>query len=126
MTTNRIVSIDYAVQSRIHYAVRFNELHLQNIVQIWNTFRRQLNPANCTDAEQARIDSWFEVAKDQLKNSKFTGRDIRNVFIKAQLLGYPMITLENLKKAVNSTTSFRGDLEKISQKAAQQNVVGED
>lgn len=126
MTTNRIVSVDYAVQSRIHYAVRFNELDISQIEQIWKTFRRQLNESNCSKSEQTKIDTWFAIAKTQLKNSKFTGRDIRNVFIIAQLLGYPAITKDNIEKAVNQTQSFRNDLEFISQKAAQQNAILDD
>lgn len=126
MTTNRIVSVDYAVQSRIHYSVRFNELRIEQIEQIWKSFRKQLKDGNCSDRERDRIDTWFDIAKAQLKSSKFTGRDIRNIFIIAQLLGYPDITKDNIVKAVNQTQSFRGDLEKISQKAAQQNTILDD
>ncbi|KAL3421660.1 hypothetical protein PVAG01_05816 [Phlyctema vagabunda] len=123
MTTNRIVSVDYAVQSRIHYAVRFTDLDRSQIDRIWATFRKQLTTSNCTENEQAKIDDWFNIAKHSMKTTKFTGRDIRNVFIIAQLLGYPHITKSNIEKAVIQTQSFRMDLEAISQKAAQQNAI---
>ena len=112
MTTNRIVSVDYAVQSRIHYAVRFNELQLETIERIWCTFQKQLSDGNCSSEERNKIDKWFDVAKTQLKNSKFTGRDIRNVFIIAQLLDYPKITEANIRKAVAQTTSKSGTAER--------------
>lgn len=70
--------MDYAVQSRIHYAVRFRELREHTIVQIWENFREQLNDANCTDEERASIDEWFKYYKTTLVNAKFTGGDIRS------------------------------------------------
>jgi hypothetical protein len=123
MTTNRIVSVDYAVQSRIHYAVRFRELREDAVVQIWENFRAQLNDANSTEEERASIDEWFKYSKTTLINAKFTGRDIRNVFMCAQLLGYPMVTRENLMRAVDSTTSFRSDLDKTNSRIANQNTI---
>lgn len=126
MTTNRIVSVDFAVQSRIHYAVKFLKLREDAIEKIWQNYRRQLTDHNCDKEERAEIDRWFKYSKTSLVNSKFTGRDIRNVFMCAQLLGYPKITCENLDKAVKSTTSFRQDLEKTNQKTVNQNAVVEE
>jgi hypothetical protein len=125
MTTNRIISVDFAVQSRIHYAVRFTQLKKNGIERVWATFREQLNNSNCHRDEREKIDRWFEDGIGRLKDAKFTGRDIRNVFIVAQLLGYPMITVDNFKKAVESTTEFRRDLEKVNLKLELQNT-GED
>lgn len=126
MTTNRIVSIDYAVQSRIHYAVRFKELSEEAISKIWHNFRDQLSDDNCDKEEREKIDQWFKYGRIQLGTSKFTGRDIRNVFLCAQLLGYPKITEQNFVIAVESTTSFRSDLDKTNQKIANQQAIGDD
>jgi hypothetical protein len=125
MTTNRIISIDFAVQSRIHYAVRFTQLQRDGIKSIWKTFRKQLNDSNSKADEREKIDRWFVDGIGRLKDARFTCRDIRNVFIVAQLLSYPWFTLANFRKAVESTTEFRKDLEKNNFKIEQQSI-GED
>lgn len=122
MTTNRIVSIDYAMQSRIHFAVTFKDPSEVILNGIWKNFRNQLNDANSCAEEREKIDLWFENGKSMLVNDKFTGRDIRNVFLCAQLLGYPRITANNLKTAVQSTIKFHKILERNNQKIASQNA----
>lgn len=127
MTTNRIISVDFAVQSRIHYAIRFVHFKRHKIRQVWKTFQDQLNVSNCDDGEKDAIDEWFkDDGIGRLQGESFTGRDIRNVFIVAQGLGYPRITLENLKKAIEQTTEFRRNLRESNYKAERQNAVADD
>lgn len=124
MTTNRILSIDNAVQSRINYAVRFpNSFDMDSISKIWKTFMDQLNDDNCRPHDRSNIEYYFKTAGSVLQANKFTGRDIRNIFITAQLLDYPWLTFGNLMKVINSTSKFRSDLAKTSQQQEMANAV---
>lgn len=117
MTTNRILTIDIAVQSRVHYSVRFREPDQTTLTKIWETFTKQLDDSNCPERERIEIEKHFEEhwRRDMLKN-KFTGRDIRNMFMTAQLLEYPWLKLESLKTVVRSVSDFRDQLQDLARK----------
>ena len=77
MTTNRILVIDHAMASRIHYAVRFEELNKEQQRAVWKNF---LKPGNKT-----KIDKWIkEKTKSDAKD--LNGREIRNICIAANTL----------------------------------------
>ncbi|KAG6363098.1 hypothetical protein INS49_008193 [Diaporthe citri] len=117
MTTNRILTIDIAVQSRVHYSVRFREPDETTLDNIWETFTKQLSEENCQPGEKERIARHFkEFWRDDMVKDKVTGRDIRNMFMTAQLLSYPWLTLESLKIVVRSVKDFRGQLQDLSRK----------
>ncbi|KAJ5698189.1 P-loop containing nucleoside triphosphate hydrolase protein [Penicillium macrosclerotiorum] len=127
MTTNRPVTMDPAVRSRIHYAVRYKELNEVNIGKVWNTFFDQLNDTNCVPGERENIRKWFEDGGARtLARSKFTGRDVRNLFIGAQLLSYPMITRNNIKKVRQSICDFTADMAKVYHPKIQKNTAAGD
>src|SRR5438034_10143294 len=85
MTTNRIISIDIALQSRIHYAARFGPLKDDQMRNIWKTFRNQLDDNNSSSPEIRKIDKYFSENFPELKSCELNGRDIRNVFTSAHL-----------------------------------------
>lgn len=109
LTTNRIKTIDNAVQSRIHYAVHFRKLNPVGITKICKTFLDQLNDGNCEEEEIEKIKTHLgdEDVQTDLEGQGFTGRDIRNIFTTAQMLTYPMLSLDSLKQVIASTKKFR-------------------
>ena len=128
MTTNRIMTVDVAIQSRIHYAIRFGHLDSSSIKNVWSFFGNQLDESNCAEGHKDKVMNWFEEnAKDALTSSQFNGRDIRNLFFSAQLLALAKddkkLTLEDIKDVYKSTTEFRRDLEKSRTQAEAQGSV---
>lgn len=74
MTTNRIRAIDVAVISRIHLAVRYDDLSVEQTHAIFKYYLDQLEPSLIDDREE--ID---EFIYDHGENYPFNGRQIRNV-----------------------------------------------
>lgn len=123
-TTNRILSIDYAVQSRINYAINFHDLRKEEIEQVWRTFFKQLNASN--SAARDELDTWFkETGQDALQNASFTGRDIRNLFTTAQLLKWPVLEKEKLQDLFKTVRDFRKQMEKARSDYTAKNTATE-
>ncbi|KAI0892615.1 P-loop containing nucleoside triphosphate hydrolase protein [Annulohypoxylon nitens] len=119
MTTNRIQTIDFAVQSRINYAVRFTAFNAKSLQKVSSIFMKQLNDNNSTEKERERIQSYLDTVTETWPNVKFTGRDIRNLFVTAQLLDFPLITTESLRKVASATTQFRTHMKNADRAEAQ-------
>lgn len=122
ITTNRILSIDYAVQSRINYAINFRDLSKEEIEQVWGTFYKQLNADN--SASRDELEKWFnETGMDDLHNASFTGRDIRNLFTTAQLLEWPVVEKKKLQDLFKTGRDFRKQMEKARSDYAAKNTA---
>jgi hypothetical protein len=107
------MSIDIAVQSRLHYAIRFNYLGIAEIRNILETFQDQLDDTNCSAEEKGKIRNWL---KDNFDNMEryINGRDIRNLFMGTQLLSRKdggKITLDHLQKIYRASEKFRKDMQ---------------
>jgi len=77
LTTNRVVSFDGAFRSRIHIALRFDELDLQTRTKIWQTFVNRLRESG------GGLDlSDEDVLK--LAERQVNGREIKNAIKSAQ------------------------------------------
>ncbi|KAL1857461.1 hypothetical protein Daus18300_010325 [Diaporthe australafricana] len=79
MTTNRIRAIDVAVISRIHLAVRYDDLSSEQRASIFAYYLDQLQdevPTLITEQDREEIDDFIEVHGDTYL---FNGRQIRNV-----------------------------------------------
>ena len=79
--TNRIRDFDVAVQSRIHLAIKYEDLTREQQVQVFHTFLSQAH-------EKGHVEDWGRVCKwvdrDGTSNqSKFNGRQIRNIVTSA-------------------------------------------
>lgn len=76
--TNRIRDFDVAVQSRIHLAIKYDDLSKEQQVDIFNSF---LNQAK----EKGHIENWDKIGKwvQREAGSKFNGRQIRNIVTSA-------------------------------------------
>lgn len=116
MTTNRIMTVDIAVQSRITYAVKFGHLTRPELEKVWNFFVGQLDDTNSATRERADIQTWFEANINEMESINFNGRDIRNLFHSAQMLASKeddmKICLRHISTVFQSSKSFCRDLER--------------
>ncbi len=127
MTTNRIISIDIAVQSRLHYAIRFNYLSKEEIRNILKTFLDQLDDTNSSAEEKEKISIWLEDNLDNMKERYINGRDIRNLFMGTQWLSRKdggKITLGHLQRVYRAAQKFRSEMEEIRLKKEAETNVG--
>ena len=126
LTTNRITSLDVAVQSRIHLTIRYDDLSKPYKEKIFKIFLDQLEPDSIKNREF--IDDWVsEVGSD----SKFNGRQIRNIVSSALALarstapqnGDERLTRDHLKRAVLITREFQDQLEPFTRDIRKANEV---
>lgn len=116
MTTNRVLTLDAAMISRIHYAINLPPLEREQEEQIWLSYLQQLTTRNC--AEISKIETW---AKKLVKKapSGLNGREIRNLFTAAQTLAKGesesdgKIYLEHLERIYETMQSFRKDMNRL-------------
>ncbi|KAH7398262.1 P-loop containing nucleoside triphosphate hydrolase protein [Pyrenochaeta sp. MPI-SDFR-AT-0127] len=111
LTTNRMKSFDIAVQSRIHIAIKYDELDSDQQYEIFKSFLDQLRRKKLTDNYDDLI-SW--VKKDG-KKFQFNGRQIRNVVSTAMGIalvdeGGGKLKREHLVRVAQQTKEFKQDL----------------
>ncbi|KAH0543404.1 hypothetical protein FGG08_002262 [Glutinoglossum americanum] len=128
LTTNRITSLDVAVQSRIHLAIRYDDLSREYRQKIFKIFLDQLEP-NCIKDHAAIT----EFVDDYGCDYKLNGRQIRNVVASALALarssakdagGDDRLTVSHLKQVINITRDFQEQLQSITQEWKAVNEVG--
>ena len=121
LTTNRITALDIAVQSRIHLAIRYDDLNKQQKENIFKIFLRQLEPDSIKN-EQAIFDFIEEYGSEH----KLNGRQIRNVVSSALSLARSMgkesdgderLDIKHLKQVLSITKDFQEQLESITNEA---------
>ena len=115
LTTNRIKTFDVAVQSRVHLAVRYQDLSGEDRKKIFRNFYNQLTTENCDELKAIKeyIDEFDE---------ELNGRQIRNVFSSAMALARERddkVRLVDFKKTVKVTREFQKYLMEESVKARQ-------
>jgi len=116
MTTNRVLTLDAAMVSRIHYAISLPPLNREQEDQIWKSYLEQLTTKNC--AEIDLINAW---AGRLVKKSPsgLNGREIRNLFTAAQMLavgeseGNGKIRLTHLQRIFETMAGFRKDMNRL-------------
>jgi AAA+ superfamily predicted ATPase len=127
LTTNRITSLDVAVQSRIHLAIRYEDLSKKYKQEIFKFFLDQLEPNSIRNREG--IDEWIE---EYACDYKLNGRQIRNVVSSALALarssakedsGDERLTVKHLKSVVAITKDFQEQLESITKSHRSANEV---
>jgi SpoVK/Ycf46/Vps4 family AAA+-type ATPase len=80
LTTNRTTSLDPAVQSRIHLAIRYSELEEEQGQAVFKNF---LKKAGIPGPTRKKLETWFET---EVSRKKLNGREIRNLVSSAQSL----------------------------------------
>ncbi|KAI1357507.1 hypothetical protein F5Y08DRAFT_324151 [Xylaria arbuscula] len=109
LTTNRMRSLDIAVQSRIHLAIKFTELQSDQKIAIYNSFLEQLDNKGLVDD----LDDLQKWARKEGKRYKFNGRQIRNVLSTALGLARAegkRLRREDLISVAQQTEEFKQDL----------------
>ncbi|KAI1270666.1 hypothetical protein F5Y18DRAFT_434937 [Xylariaceae sp. FL1019] len=109
LTTNRMKSLDIAVQSRIHLAVKFADLTGDQTLRIYESFLTQLDNKGLVTGYKD-IMKWV---KAHGRKFEFNGRQIRNVISTA--LGVAQadnrkLTREDLMEVAGQTDMFKRDL----------------
>lgn len=103
LTTNRIRAIDVAVISRIHLAVRYEDLTGEQTQQIFKYYLDQLQKSQPTLIAQEDRDEIDDFLREHGENYPFNGRQIRNVVQAAHAY---------------AAYGFSADLEKLTKTAA--------
>ena len=128
LTTNRITSLDVAVQSRIHLAIRYEDLSKTYKQEIFKIFLGQL--ASDSIADRPRIYDWVD---EYGCDYNFNGRQVRNVVSSALALartsakkshGDDRLQLKHLKSVANITKDFQQQLDSITRGRRAENEVG--
>lgn len=123
MTTNRVMSLDFAIVSRINFAINFGELTTIQQKQIWLNWHKKLNSRNCENTTDVK--KWIEALLKR-KQLSLNGREIRNVFTTAQTLAVEnnnKITTDHLEKVINSMAAFQGEMSKKLERARGQSTA---
>ena len=125
LTTNRINSLDIAVQSRIHLAIRYDDLSKDQKKKIFQMFLVQLEPNSIKNH-----DAITEFINNYGCEYKLNGRQIRNVVSSALSLarstakndgGDPRLTVTHLRQVLSITKDFQEQLESITRSARAEN-----
>lgn len=110
LTTNRLTSLDVAVLSRIHLAIRYRDLGPDDIINIFNTFLRKVD----IDPEDKKaIDRWV---KREAVEYNLNGRQIRNIVTSAQSLARSqkmLLTRDHLDDVLKMTDKFQRALQDV-------------
>jgi len=109
LTTNRMRSLDIAVQSRIHLAIKFTELAPYQKVSIFTSFLDQLANKNHVE-DYDEIKDWVA---EEGKRLDFNGRQIRNVISTAlgiALAGNRKMRRRDLAVIARQTDNFKREL----------------
>jgi AAA+ superfamily predicted ATPase len=117
LTTNRITSLDIAVQSRIHLAIRYEDLTNKQKIEIFRHFLSQLEPDSIEDFEDI-----MEYIKEHGAEADLNGRQIRNIVSSSlslarndkSLMWDGRLTKKHLKEVMRITNDFQKQLEKIT------------
>ncbi|OAP62732.1 hypothetical protein AYL99_01959 [Fonsecaea erecta] len=119
LTTNRITSLDIAVQSRIHLAIRYNDLTKDQKIKIFNIFLSQLVKDGRVDVDG--IDEWIRWVGSE---AEVNGRQIRNIVSSAYLLArsqHRNLRREDLQDVNGIMKKFQKQLETLTAAARKQN-----
>ena len=115
LTTNRVRSLDTAVVSRFHLAIRYDELDRKQMCSILFTILEKSTPG---DAENERIKTAFDEWLEDNNAVKFNGRQIRNIVTAALALARAdnrdTITYDtDIRAVVKATRGFQTQLENL-------------
>jgi hypothetical protein len=106
------------VQSRIHLAIRYEDLDEEQKINVFKMFLEQLEPDTIKNKEEI-----FEYVKEYGCQDKLNGRQIRNVVASALSLARNQkssnnndarLTVKHLKKVLRITKDFQEQLESIT------------
>lgn len=107
LTTNQIAQFDVAVQSRIHIAIRYTKLSIQQTLGIFLGFLGPLNEKGLVEDLEG-IEEWLN---EDVNKMGFDGRQIRNIVTSALGLvrakGKSKVGKRELKSIVNNMRDYK-------------------
>jgi len=124
LTTNRIRSFDIAVQSRVHLAIRYNDLSVDQLRQLFLKFiKRHADEVH----DMKRIETWIKEDFDQ----DVDGRQIRNIVSAARAMARSedneegKVRLQDIRAVLKMTSLFQKHLRDQRAAAKRDQVVGD-
>lgn len=115
LTTNRITSLDVAVQSRIHLAIRYRDLGHRDRVELFRNFLDDIVKEENVEWN----DDMDEKIERMVKRSKINGRQIRNIITSANLLAKSQnkkLRFKHIEDVHEITEQFLDGLKDLTQK----------
>jgi SpoVK/Ycf46/Vps4 family AAA+-type ATPase len=112
LTTNRVETFDEAFQSRIHIALRYNDLDKKARRVIWKTFLGMVAKEE-SGPDRALRDVVNDKELEGLARRELNGRQIKNAVRTAQALALSKnegLSMEHLKLVLAVTEGFEHDL----------------
>jgi len=121
LTTNRIMSLDVAVESRIHLAIQYKDLTTQQRIHIFSSFLDDIDDDKISDREAIKQHLAMPL---KLMNLKLNGRQIRNIVMSALLLAESeqrKLSWTHVLNAIHATNNFLECLKDSSGKKREHN-----
>ena len=121
LTTNRITSLDVAVQSRIHLAIQYQDLKPEQKFKIFKNFLEQIGEENIKDPDEVNRE-----LKTICRRSPINGRQIRNIVSSAQALASAQnkkLSAEHLQIVYETTIDFLDSLKDLTRERRGRNEV---
>lgn len=107
LTTNRISSLDIAVQSRIHLSIRYNELSDDDCIKIFEYFTSKVD---FEEGQRKAVKKWFE---SDVSEAGLNGRQIRNLVTSAHSIAkskHQNLDLDSFRGVFKVTQEFQKQL----------------
>jgi len=108
LTTNRVETFDDAFQSRIHIALRYNELNHKARKAVWKMFLDRVKAM-----EDASVSAPSDEDLEVLARTPLNGRQIKNMVRTAQALALSQkqtLAMSHIKQVIDFGESFERDL----------------
>ncbi|KAJ9150851.1 ATPase AAA+ type core [Pleurostoma richardsiae] len=114
LTTNRITSLDVAVESRIHLAIRYRDLALTDRVRLFQNFLDDIVKEENMEPREDMDDK----IKKMVRRSRINGRQIRNIVTSANLLAKSQnkkLKFAHIEEVHEITEQFLDGLKELTQ-----------
>lgn len=124
LTTNRVRSIDAAVQSRIHLAIQYHDLTTQQRLAIYKNRLKWVPDEEIED--RTALLRGLENSPLTKRSNKANGRQIRNIVTGARALAKSKkqpLALEHLVTVDETTSNFINSMADLMQKQRARNEV---
>jgi AAA+ superfamily predicted ATPase len=108
LTTNRIMSLDVAVESRIHLAIQYRDLTSEQVQKIFHNFLEDIDDNLIADRKSINRE-----VRSLVKRVRLNGRQIRNIVMSALLLAgseNSKLKVRHIERAMDATNAFLDSL----------------
>ncbi|KAL9082277.1 MAG: hypothetical protein Q9165_008922, partial [Trypethelium subeluteriae] len=126
LTTNRVRSIDAAVQSRIHLAIQYHDLTAQQRLAIYKNRLKWIPDEEIENRNRKGLEKGLENSPLIKRSNKANGRQIRNIVAGARALAKSkdqLLSLEHLVAVDETTSNFIRSMADLMQKQRARNEV---